>query len=197
MPLDDEVDRLPAAVGTRVREARVRRGWTLDQCADASGVSRRMIVNVEAGTTNASLATLLRLATALQVSLASLVAEPAGSGPVTITRPDDREPVWAGESGATAVLVASADTPDMLELWDWRLAPGQVHHSEAHRPGTRELLHVQAGRVLLTVGGTEHVLRAGDAASLAGDVAHSYACDGRGPARFSLAVFEPRARVRP
>ena len=51
------VERIPAEVGARVRTARTLRGWTLDQLAEHSGVSRRMIVNVEAGTSNASIAT--------------------------------------------------------------------------------------------------------------------------------------------
>lgn len=43
----------PAAViGSQVRQYRVGRGWTLDQLADRSGVSRRMLVNIEQGAAN-------------------------------------------------------------------------------------------------------------------------------------------------
>lgn len=195
MPLD--VDRLPAAVGSRVREARVQRGWTLDQLAEVSEVSRRMIVNVEAGTTNPSLATLLRLATALHVSLAELVAEPAAAGPISVTQADQRVPLWSGTDGGSAVLVASAETPDTLELWEWRMNPGEAYSSAAHRTGTRELLHVHSGALDLTVGDDLWVLRAGDAASISADAPHTYACAGARPVRFSMTVFEPQARVRP
>lgn len=196
MPLEDDVDRLPAAVGARIRATRAQRGWTLDQLADISGVSRRMIVNVEAGTTNASLATLLRLSTALHVSLAELVAEPA-AGPITVTAPRDRVPLWTGEFGGTAHLVSSADTPDILELWEWRMHPGDAYASDAHLPGTRELLHVHNGELALTVGETKRSLRSGDAVAFVADAPHSYACAGRRPVRFSMTVLEPRSRVRP
>ena len=43
--------------------------WTLDQLAEAAGVSRRMVVNVEQGTANPSVGTLLRLGEALGVGL--------------------------------------------------------------------------------------------------------------------------------
>jgi transcriptional regulator with XRE-family HTH domain len=191
------VEQVPVDVGRRVRDARAERGWTLDQLADHSGVSRRMIVNVESGTANASIATLLRLATALHVSLADLVAEAQPSAPVVVRRASEHEALWRGPSGGTAVLVTSADTPDVLELWDWTLAPGEVFASEAHRPGTRELLHVLAGRLTVTVDGVEQQLGAGDAASFMADVPHSYASGGRRSVRFVMTVLEPLTRVRP
>jgi quercetin dioxygenase-like cupin family protein len=156
-----------------------------------------MIVNVEAGTSNASIATMLRLATALRVTLADLVAAPAFDETVVVTRSADREALWRGDGGGAAVLVAAAGTPDMLELWDWTMASGERYESDAHRPGTRELLHVLSGQVRLTVGGDSQELRVGDAASYVADVPHAYTNTGRRTARFTMAVLEPLTRVRP
>lgn len=197
MSIDVLVDEIPEAVGRRVRDARTERGWTLDTLADRSGVSRRMVVNVESGTSNASIATLLRLATALHVSLADLVTGAAQDQSALVTTAAEREPLWRGDGGGSAVLVASADTPDMLELWDWTLQPGEVYSSDPHRPGTRELLHVLSGHVMLTVGDETTHLRTGDAASVIADVSHAYANEGRRPARFTMTVLEPIGRVRP
>jgi transcriptional regulator with XRE-family HTH domain len=192
-----QVEKVPMAVGRRVRESRAERGWTLDQLADRSGVSRRMIVNVEAGTSNASIATLLRLASALRVSLADLVADAPGDQRVTVSDPAEREPLWRGQAGGSAVLLTAADTPDMLELWDWTLGPGDAYDSDAHRPGTYELLHVLTGQLTLTVGDVVHRLSAGEAASMIADVPHRYANEGRRQVRFTMTVLEPMARVRP
>ena len=197
MPDDKTIERMPEVVGRRVRAARGGRGWTLEQLAERSGVSRRMIVNVESGSSNASIATLLRLAGALNVSLAELVADGAHLHIVTLSSPETRTPLWRGDDGGSAVLVASADTPDMLELWDWTLGPEEIYTSERHRAGTREPLHVLTGHVRLTVEGQVHDLPAGAAAGFSGDVPHGYANAGKGHARFSLTVFEPSARVRP
>lgn len=185
------------AVGRRVRALRTARGWTLDETAERSGVSRRMIINVEAGASNASLATLLRLSGALHVSLADLVSDTSDDDVVVTPASPDRSPLWRGEHGGHAVLVASADTPDMLELWEWVLEPGDAYSSEAHRPGTRELLHVLSGQVNLTVNDVVTALRSGDGASFAADVPHTYACTGKRPARFTMTVLEPLTRVRP
>lgn len=197
MAEDASTERLPDVVGRRVRAARSAKAWTLDRLAEQSGVSRRMIVNVESGSSNASIATLLRLARALGVSLAELVTDDSDMHVVTVSTAESRTPLWRGDGGGVAVLTASADTPDMLELWDWTLGPNEVYDSEAHRAGTRELLHVLTGHVRLTVDGTFHDLPSGAAAGFPGDVPHSYANADKRLARFSLTVFEPRAQVRP
>lgn len=195
--MTDSVDEAPALIGMRVRAERTSRGWTLDDLADRSGVSRRMIVNVEGGSTNASIATLLRIAHAFEVPLTTLVSDGDDGDPCTIVRRGQQRSLWHGENGGTATLVSSTVTPDVLELWEWILEPGDEHLSEAHRPGTQELLHVTRGQMVLTIDGAEHVLRAGDAARFDADVPHAYANVSRRSTRMSLTVFEPLARVRP
>ncbi len=188
-------DDVTAAVGHRVRAGRAERGWTLDDLAERSGVSRRMIVNVEAGTTNASITTLLRLARAMGTTLAELVAEPTGEG-IVVSRASDRDPLWVGEGGGAAVLVAAAQTPDMLELWDWTLEPGDAYASEPHRAGTHELLHVLSGTLTLTVDDETVELPAGAATGIGAEVPHTYANRGRRRVRFAMTVFEPVTRRR-
>ena len=170
MALHDTIE--PAAaisrtIRRRVRATRTELGWTLDQLATRSGVSRRMLINVEQGVTNPSIATLLRLSDALGIGLPALVD--------------------TADDGAESVVVHRDG-----ELWDWRLGPGDDYRSEAHRAGTRELMHVLTGTVLLVVDGTEHKLKAGDSASFDGGLAHAYRnASATRPARFSLAVYEP------
>jgi quercetin dioxygenase-like cupin family protein len=105
--------------------------------------------------------------------------------------------LWSSDSGGRGVLVAGSRAPDVLELWDWTLAPGDHHASEAHSAGTEELLHVQHGIITLGVGEQLVTLRAGDAVSFPGEVPHSYANQGTEAARFSLAVFEPGVGTGP
>ena len=89
-------------------------------------------------------------------------------------------------------MTAGTAPPDVTELLDWRLGPGDSYASGPHRAGTRELLHVLSGTVFLVVDGTEHRLRVGDSAGFDGGLAHSYTNGSASrPARFSLAVHEP------
>jgi transcriptional regulator with XRE-family HTH domain len=188
--MDEGTASLALAIGVRVRQERQSRRWTLDQLAEAAGVSRRMVVNVEQGAANPSVGTLLRISDALGVGLPALV-EPPQPRPVKVTRNGEGAALWAGESGGRGVLVAGTGPPDVGELWDWTLGPGDQHVSEAHTPGTKELLQVLEGTITVEVADQSIILHAGDAVAFPGDVAHSYASPGTQRARFSLAVFEP------
>ncbi|MFK0007534.1 helix-turn-helix domain-containing protein [Paenarthrobacter sp. NPDC090520] len=188
--VEDGAEALARAIGIRVRQERNGLGWTLDRLAAAAGVSRRMLVNVEQGGVNPSIGTLLRLSDALGVGLPALVEPPAPRAP-KITRAGEGAVLWTGPSGGRGVLVAGTESPDVVELWDWTLAPGERHESEAHAAGTRELLQVQMGSLTVAVGTESHELKAGDAFTFRSDVAHSYANPTGEPTRFSLAVYEP------
>ena len=188
--MDETTTALAAAIGTRVKDLRQGRRWTLDQLAAAAGVSRRLLVNVEHGAANPSVGTLLRISDALGVGLPALVEQPAQER-VKVTRGGDGAALWTGTAGGRGVLVAGTEPPDVLELWDWTLGPGDEHRSEAHTAGTKELLQVLAGAITLEVGDQSFVLKTGDAVSFPGDVAHAYANPRTKEARFCLTVFEP------
>ena len=188
--MDPSAESLARAIGARVRQERKLRDWTLDQLADVAGVSRRMVVNVEQGAVNPSVGTLLRLSDALGVGLPALV-EPPASRTTKVIRSGQGAVLWTGDVGGRGVLVAGTESPDVVELWDWILAPGERHQSEAHAGGTRELLQVLQGSIVVEVDGQATELGIGDALTFFGDAAHSYANPHGEPARFSLAVFEP------
>jgi transcriptional regulator with XRE-family HTH domain len=191
--MDQSTAALALAIGVRVRQQRQSRRWTLDQLAEAAGVSRRMVVNVEQGAANPSVGTLLRISDALGVGLPALVERPQPK-PVKVTRHGGGAVLWSSESGGRGVLVAGTEPPDVAELWDWTLGSGDQHGSAPHTPGTKELIQVQQGAITVEVAGQPVTLEAGDAVAFPGDVAHSYANPGTQPARFSLAVFEPGVR---
>jgi transcriptional regulator with XRE-family HTH domain len=188
--MDESTASLALMIGVRVKQERQARRWTLDRLAEVAGVSRRMVVNVEQGAANPSVGTLLRISDALGVGLPALV-QPPHPKPVKVTRRGQGAILWSSESGGRGVLVAGTEPPDVLELWDWTLGPGDEHVSEAHTPGTTELLQVQEGTITVKVADQLVALNAGDAFAFPGDAPHSYANPGTQLARFSLAVFEP------
>ena len=188
--MDDNAAKLATAIGARVKQERRARDWTLDQLAVAASVSRRMVVSVEQGAVNPSVGTLLRLSDALGVGLPALV-EPPEPKQLKITRSGDGAELWSGAAGGRGVLVAGTTPPDVVELWDWTLGPGDRRASEAHAAGTKELVHVLEGAITVELDNEVIDLESGDAVAFPGDVDHAYTNPHQQPARFSLAVFEP------
>ena len=188
--MDSQTQLLAHSIGARVKHERLKLQWTLDQLAAQADVSRRMLVNVEQGNTNPSVGTLLRLSDALGVGLPALV-EPPEANPVKLTRQGDGAELWTGEHGGRGILLAGTRSPNVVELWDWQLAPGELHSSDGHVAGTEELLQVISGQLTVTVEEESYTLQEGDAMNFSGAVFHSYANHSTDPVRFTLTVFEP------
>jgi transcriptional regulator with XRE-family HTH domain len=75
LPEDDSwIIERQAAIGGRVQAERLRQNLTQEAVFLAAGVDRRTLQAVEAGSINATLATLLRIAYVLDVPLTDLVA---------------------------------------------------------------------------------------------------------------------------
>ena len=192
--MDELTTSLATTIGARVRQERRVRNWTLDRLAELANVSRRMVINVEQGAVNPSVGTLLRLSDALGIGLPALV-EPSAPTALRVTRRGEGAALWTSKAGGCGLLVAGTGFPDVLELWDWTLAAGDQHLSEAHVSGTKELIQVQEGQVILVAGGQSVELGVGDATGFPGDLSHSYTNAGNSSARFSLVVYEPNVGV--
>src|ERR1700749_2906760 len=90
-------DSVARAIGGPVRQGRNGRGWPLDQLAERSGVSRRMLVSIEQGSANPSIATLLLISDALGIGLPALVELDDQPG-LRVTRAGTAPVLWRGEA---------------------------------------------------------------------------------------------------
>jgi transcriptional regulator with XRE-family HTH domain len=181
-------ERVTAELAGRVRAARAQRRWTLDELAARSTISRRLLVQIEQGDANPSLATLLKLAAGLGITLNELVAGEPESDPVAVVAGQDAMTLWSTPAGSAARLLVSHGA---IELWSWTLSPGDRRDSEPHRPGSVELITVNSGTVALEVGHHRVDVPAGDSAWFDATLPHGYANLGATTAVFTLVVREP------
>ncbi len=181
-------EQVTAAVARNVRAYRISRNWTLEVLAARAGVSKGMLVQVEQGRTNPSIATLCRLADGLGVTLTRLV-EVAEEPAIRLVRAADAVTLWHGMEGSRAKLMVGSDPPDNVELWEWHIAVGDGYVGDAHGLGTRELLFVVAGTLALGVEGHVEHAHAGDAVLFSADRAHEYRNGGTEPLHFLMFVI--------
>ncbi|USQ94171.1 XRE family transcriptional regulator [Caulobacter sp. RL271] len=165
-------------VAANVRTRRVALGMSQKGLAQASGVSLRMVGGIENGATSVSTATLDRIGVALGATLADLVTDPAVKASARIDRVG-----WVGGHGGEGVLRWSLDVRREVELWEWRLEPGERYQAAADPVGWHVMLFVVGGVLTLELEtGTIEVR----AASHVFDSAqtHAFVNLGKAPVRF-------------
>ncbi|HEX5566606.1 MAG TPA: XRE family transcriptional regulator [Streptomyces sp.] len=182
-----DLDQLTQSLARNLRRLRTERGLTLDALAARAGISRGMLIQIEQARTNPSIGTVVKVADALGVSITTLLdfdREPA----VRLVPADQAVRLWSTESGGHGTLLAGVEAPGPLELWSWRLMPGDASTSDPHPAGTTELVHVTAGLLTLTVDGVDHEVPAGTSAAFESGVPHGYRNDGDEPVEMTMAV---------
>lgn len=141
---DGEPPSVLAHVGANLRRLRQRAELSQIELAEASGVSRRTIINLEAGEANIGLSGLDHLAAALGVGFVDLVTGPERSTSSV------NEVLWRGQDRASvAALLGSAPASHQVEMWNWSLAPGERYDASPDPPGWHELVYVVEGRLRL------------------------------------------------
>lgn len=139
----------------RLRDLRKARGYTLDQLAMRSRVSRSMISLIERQQTSPTASVLNRLADALGVSLAVLFAtdnEEAQSKPLS---PVAEQPIWNDPaSGYMRRQLSPANWPTPMELVEVHFPPGETvtFDSALRHTSTHQQLVLLGGSMAITVG---------------------------------------------
>lgn len=184
-----DIAQVSLAVATRIRNWRKEKKLSLDELSRRASVSKGMLVEIEKGAANPSIAILCKLAAALGVSVADIVnvsSEPR----VHVIEAAAIPVLWQGPQGGYAQLLAGTSGPDMIELWQWVMHPGERFTSPGHPAGTFELLHVTEGGLTLTVEETVTQVTAGASAVAKTEAAHGYANEGENVLRFTMTVAE-------
>ncbi len=169
---------LTRRLADNIRALRKTRGYSLDDMARRSGVSRASLSQVETAKTNPTIAILWKIAAGLEVPFSALLGEDNAERVSVLRRPDQRV-LKSADGHFESRPLTPAGVLTGVEVYELRLAPHTVHASDAHAAGTSESLTVLVGTLRLRVGDEVHDLSAGDAACFVADVAHSYENPGR------------------
>jgi transcriptional regulator with XRE-family HTH domain len=184
---------IASVLARTVQSLRAERGWSLDQLAARSGVSKGVLVALEQGRSNPSLTTLARVSDAFGVPVTRLVDVP-NEPPVRITGPADAKVLWRSETGGTGTILAATPPPWAAELWRFSLQPGDSFGGEGHAAGAREMAWTEAGTLTLTVAGQRYQVEPGGCARFPGELPHSYANEGAEPVVLTMVTVIPPAQ---
>ncbi len=178
---------IAAALAANVRQLRLARGLTQEQLAKISGVPRPTWAHLESGGANPTLAVLVRVATALQVSIEELISAPKATGRLV-----RRDALRTRTRQGVVIRKLLPEPLPGLEIERMELPPGARMTGTPHRAGTREYLTCESGRLALVASGSRWELDPGDVVVFRGDQPHSYHTEGRGLAvGYSAVVIAP------
>jgi transcriptional regulator with XRE-family HTH domain len=176
-------------IARRVRELRAARGLSLDALATHCGVSRSMISLIERGESSPTAVVLEKLATGLNVALASLFDEAqAAAGPVA--RRADQVAWRDPHSGYVRRNVSPAGAGSAIQIVEVSFPPKA---RVAYESGLRESeIHQQVwvldGAIDVTLGEELHRLQAGDCLAHVLDRPVSYHNPYRRSARYAVVL---------
>lgn len=186
---DDGADRSQLEVlAGEVRFHRKQRGLALEALAELSGVSRSMISKIERAETTPSTAVLSRLAEALGVTFARLMA-PATEREV-LHIPANRQPVLRDEASGFRRRCLSPVLPGRGIDWVLNSLPAKASTGEfvGHRRGVSEYIYVSKGKLRAIIGDRTVILAEGDSLYFEADAGHSFTNIGSGVCEYFLVI---------
>ena len=176
-------------VAENLRQRRKARGLSLDDLARASGVSRAALSQIETCKSNPTVGVLWKIAVGLGVPISELIGAPR-SGAVVLRR-QDAQLLRSSDGRFESRPLTPAGAAPLVELYELRLAARSVHASEAHAPGTHELIVVLSGQLRMRVHDENYELGAGDSIAFAADRPHAYENPSGSEARYhNIIVYE-------
>lgn len=165
---------LSALVGANLRRLRTKRGHSLERLAKLSGVSRAMLGQIETAKSVPSIGVLWKVAMALQVPFATLIASAGATGPV-VMRKKEAKVLESSDGKFSSRALFPFDEERKVEFYEIRIGAGHTETAEAHAHGTYENLFVEKGVIEIALAGeASQTLSEGDAILFKADVDHHY-----------------------
>lgn len=149
-------------LAARLKQLRVERGWSLDQLASASQVSRATLSRLENGEVSPTTSVLGKLCAAYGLAMSRLLRMVEDDFPPVLRRA--QQSVWSDpDTGFRRRCISPPSRALSGEALECELDAGvTIAYAASPRPGMEHHLLLQEGRLSVTVDGKSHDLLAGD-----------------------------------
>lgn len=157
-----DADTIDHRIAQRLKSLRGERGWSLDELARHSGVSRASLSRLENAEVSPTAAVLGKLATAFGLTVSQLMHLAEDSFEPLMRR--DSQPFWTDAASGFRRRAISPPARTLAgEALSCELDPGRrIAYERPPRPGLEHHLLLIDGRLDVTVDGATHALQPGD-----------------------------------
>jgi transcriptional regulator with XRE-family HTH domain len=182
-----DADRDSTRIGAQLRAARLAARKSMAQVAGQSGLTKGFVSKLERDLTSVSVASLIRLCEALDVSVGSLFQPAKGE----VIRAGAYPPINFGGSGVREYLLTPSGEKRVQAILS-DIEPGGGSGDEPYSlPADVEFVFILAGQLNITVAGEEVLLERGDAFTFPASTEHTFrVVAASGPTQV-LWVFSP------
>lgn len=171
--MTDDTDDILARLPTRLKDARTKKGLSLEAVANLSGVSRSMVSQIERGESSPTISTLWNLTRALQVDFAGLLEGTDVGEQIDVLRTADIPVIDNVGHRCRICILSPPEDAGRYEVYDVVFEQDGALNSQPHNRGAREQVTVLRGFIRVTSGNGEEELGEGDTARYAADVPHT------------------------
>lgn len=167
----ESTDELARVVGENLRRLRTRRGLSLERLAQASGVSRAMLGQIELGRSAPTIGVLWKIARSLEVPLTAFTTV-QGVSDVILIRADHSRILSSPDGKILSRALFPREDGRRVEFHELRIKAGGVEETPRLPDGSVKNLVVLDGVIELAVGARSLKAATGDAIQFSANEAH-------------------------
>lgn len=154
-----------------IESLRRKKRLSQQKLAELAELPRSTLTHIESGSGNPSLANLVKISSALGVSIEELLSRPHSDCRVFSA---DEIPIQLRSHGRVKVFRLLPDRIKGIDIDRLEFEPGAVMGGHPHLPGTKEYLTVIKGDFEVHVAGERFQVSVGEVLSFPGNQPHSY-----------------------
>jgi transcriptional regulator with XRE-family HTH domain len=156
----EEMNQTLAAIGVRIRGARIARSMTLQALADVSGLSPSMLSLVERGRASPSIGSLIVIASALGIAMSDLIVDDSSTAENAVVRQADQRVIETAEHVVRRLLREDRARAVSVAINEYAPKTGSAPTPLSH--AGFEYGFVLEGELTVEIDGNIHHLERGD-----------------------------------
>ncbi|MCS5421739.1 MULTISPECIES: cupin domain-containing protein [Psychrilyobacter] len=177
-------------IGSKIREFRLSKKFSLKALAEAAGVSSSLLSQIEKGSANPSINTIKHIADVLDTPLFLFFKNEAPMDSF-IVRKEERRSMSFFKGEGTSYELLTPDLSGDIEFMILSLQPGTESSDKRREHKGEEVAYILEGSVKLYLEGEKFTLLQGDSAKINPAMKHKWKNEGEEDAKIIFAINPP------
>ncbi|MBM7715389.1 XRE family transcriptional regulator [Siminovitchia sp. FSL H7-0308] len=165
------MDQINKIIGKNLKRFRIEKGYTLDQVAELTNVSKSMIGQIERGESTPTVTTLWKISNGLKISFSSLMEDESEES--FVIKKEDVDSLSADE-GYKVYTYIPFNINRKFEAFMIELKPQIKHESPAHTEALFEYVFVLSGEIEITAKQIATIIKKDEMLRFKANTSHSY-----------------------